>query len=299
MDDRQFDALVKTLGSRRRVLLDLGVTVLAGLGWRFVSTEDAAAKKKHGKKKKKKCKAGTRACNGGCIPLNNCCVDSDCGPNQTCTGGQCVAVQAPLQCQNTADCSAGQVCQNGVCVVVNVPQCQVDGDCGAGQRCQNGQCVADVECQVDTDCGANESCLSNTCQCTFPNKPCGDLCCASDRACVNGTCVVGKGTCTAGDDICASDDVTCNGNASCICGIRLDDGEPRCIQFVNDSRTICTCNNDFRCEQISDPARSASRVARAAPIAPSPVRVDAPPSVRAAVSCKEPDQAAEMAARFI
>lgn len=254
MDDRQFDSLIKTFdGTRRGILRVIGAGTLGAIAARFTLAESAEAKKKHGKKKKKQCKAGTRACNGGCIPQNDCCLDADCGQNQTCTGGQCVAVQVPPQCQNDADCGAGQACQNGQCVVKNDLECQVDGDCRPGTVCQSGQCVAAGECQNNGDCGANEICLNNTCQCKFPNKPCGDVCCASDQACVNGTCVVGQGTCAAGQSICDEHAITCNGNASCTCADRLDDGEPRCIQFVDDSRTGCNCGNDFQCEQDFGP----------------------------------------------
>ena len=245
MDDHQFDSLVKSFdGTRRGVLRAIGAGALTAIATPFALAENAAAKK-HRTKKKKKCKAGTRACNGGCIPQNTCCVDTDCQQNQTCTGGQCVAVNAPPQCRNDGDCGAGQVCQNGQCVAKNTPECQIDTDCQAGV-CQNGQCVVVVGCQNNNDCGANEICLTQTCQCKFPSKPCGAVCCASDEACVNGACVVGQGTCAAGQSVCDEHTVACNGDASCTCADRLDDGEPRCIQFVDDSRTGCNCGNDFQ-----------------------------------------------------
>jgi hypothetical protein len=229
MDDHRFDALVKMLssgGSRRGILHTLGAGTLAALVGKIASVDDAEAKKKHRKnKKKKKCKGGTRKCNGKCIPVDNCCIDGDCAATEKCVGGECVVKR--VECQNDDDCDAGEVCQNRVCVD--------DGN--------------QAECQDAGDCAANESCIGGECRCIFPEKPCGDVCCASDEACVNGQCVVGQGTCAAGDDICAGDNITCNGNDNCTCATRLDDDEVRCVQFVNDSRTVCTCNNDFRCEQ--------------------------------------------------
>jgi hypothetical protein len=224
MDDRRFDSFVKTLttgGSRRAVLGMVGGGALTALTGRFVATEDVEAKKKH--HKKKKCKGGTRKCNGKCIPAADCCVDGDCAPGQNCDGGQCVGVVA--ECQNDGDCDAGEACLNGTCVPGN----------GA--------------CQDAGDCAANESCIAGQCRCVFPEKPCGDVCCASDEACVNGQCVVGQGTCAAGQSICNGNDITCNGAVNCFCADRLDDGEPRCVEFINDSRDNCTCSNDFQCEQ--------------------------------------------------
>jgi hypothetical protein len=137
---------------------------------------------------------------------------------------------------------------NGKCI----PQdsCCVDGDCAAGEICQNGACVDDGngQCQSSTDCAANESCINGECLCAFPDKPCGDICCAEDEACVEGQCLVGQGTCAAGNDICNGVNVACNGNDNCFCGERID-GQPRCIQFINDSRDACTCGEDFDCEQ--------------------------------------------------
>jgi hypothetical protein len=108
-------------------------------------------------------------------------------------------------------------------------------------------------CQDAADCAANESCIGGDCSCSFPQKLCGDACCASNEACVGGQCLVGQGTCAAGQNFCGGNTLTCNDNADCVCGVRLDDGETRCIQFVKDSRKNCTCSNDFRCEQDIGP----------------------------------------------
>jgi hypothetical protein len=220
MDDRRFDSLVKTLtndGSRRGILQVLGAGTLAAVFGQLGTAQDAEAKKKG--KKKKKCKNGTTKCG------KKACCRAD----QDCVNGKCVDNGGP-ECVNDGDCDAGEACVNGICIPVN-----------------NGQCLN------DSDCAANEVCDNGECRCVFPQKPCGDACCASEEACVDGQCVVGQGTCQAGEDICAGDDVTCNGNASCTCGIRFDDGETRCIQFVDDSRDNCTCAADFRCEEDFGP----------------------------------------------
>jgi hypothetical protein len=225
MEDRQFDALVKSLmvsgTPRRSILRALGGGTLAALARRFITEEEAAAKKK---RKKKKCKGNTRKCNGTCIPQDNCCVNGDCVPGETCIGGQCIQVNKP-QCEEETDCLFGEACINGTCLARN-------GTCG-----------------TDDDCSDNEDCINGQCRCIFPQKLCGDACCASGEACVNEKCVVGQGTCAAGQSICDENNVTCNGNASCTCAERLDDGEPRCIQFIFDERENCTCGNDFQCEQ--------------------------------------------------
>jgi hypothetical protein len=222
VDTRRFDAFTRTLTTsdspRRAILQGLGASALAAVVGRFAG-EDAEAKKKG--KKKKKCKKGTTKCG------KKACCRAD----ETCVNGKCVDDVEDPECVNDDQCAANEVCQNGVCVD--------DGNPG--------------ECQDAGDCAANESCIDEVCVCDFPDKPCGNACCASDQACVDGVCVVGQGTCNAGEDICAGDEVACNGNASCTCGIRFADGEPRCIQFVDDGEDNCTCAADFRCEDDFGP----------------------------------------------
>jgi hypothetical protein len=216
VDIRRFDAFTKTLTSdspRRAILQVLGASALAAAVGRFAGA-DAEARKKG--KNKKKCKKGT------------------------------------TKCGKKACCRADQTCVNGTCVDdVEDPECVNDDQCAANEVCQNGVCVDDGnqdECLSAFDCAGNEICLNGVCLCAFPNKDCDGLCCLSNEACVNGQCVLGQGTCAAGQGICDENNVACNGNSSCTCGDRLDDGEPRCIQFLDDNRANCTCVNDFQCE---------------------------------------------------
>jgi hypothetical protein len=225
MDDQRFDSLVMALttngGPRRRMLQALGASGLAAVTGRLGLADDAEAKKKGKKKrKKKKCKGGTTKCG-----KKACCQ-----PDQDCVNGKCVDQGGDPECVNDSDCDPGETCTNGQCIDVGEPECEENGDCAANESCIGGQCV-----------------------CDFPQKPCGGACCASDEACFNGECVVGQGTCAAGEDICAGDAGTCNGDASCTCGIRFDDGEPRCIQFVDVGKDNCTCAADFRCEEDFGP----------------------------------------------
>lgn len=217
MEERRFDALVKGLTSgsesRRQVVRALGMSGLAAVLGRLVAADDAEAKKK--RKKRKKCKNGT------------------------------------TRCGKKACCRADQLCQNGACVDKTIVECVNDRDCARpGFVCQDGVCVdpGNGACQDAGDCNANELCINGECRCVFPSKPCNGACCAADEACVDGVCLVGQGTCAAGQSICDENSVTCNGNPACTCADRLDDDEPRCIQFIDDSRSGCTCGDDFDCE---------------------------------------------------
>lgn len=130
MDAPLFDQLATRLASRLNRRRGLGV--LAGASLPLVGLHGASEAKrkkkvtlcKNGqtvkapKKKAKKllqqgatkgacggCPAGQKACRSGCIPIRNCCVDSDCGPGSTCEGGFCVVVVNPLTCGNDGFCS--------------------------------------------------------------------------------------------------------------------------------------------------------------------------------------------------
>jgi hypothetical protein len=147
MDNRQFDALVKTVtsgGTRRGLLRTLGAGTLAAIVGRL-GTEHAAEARKKKKKKKKKCKNATKLCGQQCIPQGNCCLDADCGNQEACINGVCSGKIVAVGCQSNADCRFDEFCQNGNCLPDPVPDpvpiCQDNGDCGSGEACFAGTCV--------------------------------------------------------------------------------------------------------------------------------------------------------------
>ena len=86
-----------------------------------------------------------------------CRVDLDCGANQVCIGGQCIAQP---DCAVSADCGAGFVCTAGECVASG---CMNDLDCAAGQQCINRRCIGAVGCMIDADCPPGFGCVDSAC----------------------------------------------------------------------------------------------------------------------------------------
>jgi peptidoglycan-associated lipoprotein len=68
-----------------------------------------------------------------------CRSTTDCGSEQTCLRGRCVAgVNA---CDGDNDCLVNQLCENHRCVAR--PECDATRACGTGRHCETGRCVAD------------------------------------------------------------------------------------------------------------------------------------------------------------
>ena len=87
MDDHRFDALTRSLASRRAAV---GGLLAALPGVAILGT--AAAKKKKRKKCKPKCPDCQKCVKGKCKPQPN---GTACGAGQTCTGGTCGASACP------------------------------------------------------------------------------------------------------------------------------------------------------------------------------------------------------------
>jgi hypothetical protein len=170
MDGSRFDTLSRALvrdHSRRGLTRLLGGLVLGGsLAVRGSPADEAKGKgKKHHKKHRGRsgptCPEGQKPCQGGCIPSNQCCENSDCPGGRICQSGACVCPpERPLVCPGTSVCAQccslddchpvgsadGLACQGGQCV------CTVAGT----RRCPNGACGS---CCSDSDCPGAELCV--------------------------------------------------------------------------------------------------------------------------------------------
>ncbi len=141
----------------------------------------------------------------GAVCLDACLVGGDCGANEICEAGGCVAEQCDpnngdLDCAGNAPATT---CDDGRCV-----ECTGDGECGAGEICEGGACEAqacDVE-NLDADCPAGQDCVAGRCeQCDVADVNAG--CNAGDGEqpiCVANACVqcAGNGDCAAPTPTC-------------------------------------------------------------------------------------------------
>ena len=206
MDDRRFDAVTRSLASRRAAVGGL----LAALGVAIPGTATA-------KKKKKKCKPKCPVCKtcvkGKCKPQPN---GTACGADQACRNGECLPTSCPgrlVRCNGacvdtTSDdancgacgntCPAGSSCCGGGCCEgccdgsickggLNDNACGAGGTacatCAAGQACHGGSCTCDgVSCDGCCDgstcrpgdtianCGINGGVCA---ACTGTGRSCG------------------------------------------------------------------------------------------------------------------------------
>jgi hypothetical protein len=108
-----------------------------------------------------------------------CEVNNQCGPDQSCTACQCVDISPP---------PTGPVCGN---LIVEPPEeCEQDDDCGQDEECTDCSCVAlplgpqcgnlivepPEECELDEHCDQGEECNDCLCEAVPPAGPiCGNL----------------------------------------------------------------------------------------------------------------------------
>jgi len=175
MDADGFDALARTLGSRRSVLRGLIGAVAAVVARSEVAGQttvclapglkcrksgqccSGGCKKRRGRRtgKCKPCAAGQVYCAGvpACL---GCCSDEDCGGNP-CDNVSCAA------------CPRGKKLCNGICVDTSNDQAHC-GDCNRtcnGDFCSGGTCYCKTFCNICTRCCGIFGCSHYDCGCTW------------------------------------------------------------------------------------------------------------------------------------
>ena len=113
--------------------------------------------------RRNRCRCGDtkRACGRRCIPIDHCCTNNECDPNERCRDGAC----EPCLAQGTA-CTADAQCCTGICdLYTNKCQqvrvnCEDDEGCPGGRCCgstPNKQCLYETatqrECEPGVSCG--------------------------------------------------------------------------------------------------------------------------------------------------
>jgi sugar lactone lactonase YvrE len=165
------------------------------------------------------CKVGTIACQDNqevCEAAADAEDGAECGTDQVCSAGACVACKVGDTCQDPND--PDNACLTGTVTCATGPDCDVadvaaGSGCGTDQVCDGGgSCVA---CKVDEACDpAGQACKNGKMKCSSgpvcaptTNKDAGTTCavdkvCDSSAACVacvqNGVCEPGGNECHVG-----------------------------------------------------------------------------------------------------
>ena len=102
MDGSQFDGIVRSVTQSRRTVLGGAIATVAGV----MGLAEGEAKKR-----RRKCKSPKVKCGKKCLPAGSCCLDTDCGTCQTCSGKTCVVSPSGTSCGVGGSCN-GTACIN-------------------------------------------------------------------------------------------------------------------------------------------------------------------------------------------
>jgi hypothetical protein len=146
------------------------------------------------------CHTGGMSCATGAMS----CVDSgghaadgtDCGTNQVCSGGTCVACASGAACPPANPCRVGVTsCSTGASVCAEAGDNVADGTpCGPDEVCRHGSCEA---CIAGGDCTPANPCHTGTLSCATGAAACVDsgaavtdtTSCGALHVCIGGSCV--------------------------------------------------------------------------------------------------------------
>jgi hypothetical protein len=204
------------------------------------------------------CQVGIVACDASDQPVCEVMSDAedgvDCGTDQVCSGGECVACKAGDDCQpdESNECIAGTIsCATG-------PSCETAGNvtagtgCGTDKVCSGGSCV---DCKVGDACDpAGQPCKNGTMACSSGplcqasgNKSAGAEC-GTDQVCTsNGTCAscVQDGACTP-TNVCHQGQQDCAAGPNCV-DTQLAGNEGMSCQG-NATYNFCTAGSCVACQ---------------------------------------------------
>jgi plastocyanin len=181
------------------------------------------------------CPAGSICNNYMCIVPKLCSSPSDCGINQTCSGGKCIALTS--ECQTDFDCglNSGAICHDGKCTSVKV--CSSNSDCGSG-FCYNSSeystpfCTSPQTCSNNNDCPEDSACIDNVC--AVPSL----AICEQNSDCPSGlTCQEIGG---AGSGIKGCVGKKCSTNANCTAEYGID-SNISCTDIGGEDQTNYSC----------------------------------------------------------
>ena len=200
-----------------------------------------------------RCPAGTKGCNGTCVP-GVCCGDYDCGTTgKKCRNGQCVCPDTidfsrdPNHCGRCDNKCLSRVCVNGVCGGVTELRCgcaRLDPGCVEPEPCPDG-----MEC-VQPSIRELGRCIVLTCPVESGLIDCdGDGVCESCGACGNTTCPPNP---AGGEGFCCPDGrCSCGGRCCGDCFVNDRGGEVCCPEAEVCGEVCCgeksSCSNIGTC----------------------------------------------------
>jgi len=131
----------------------------------------------------------TVACNTGLISGIPCDNDSECSPDEFCSGKTAVCTKRPFPCATDVDCAShgNTVCESGECIL----GCNTDPSCTFPALCdmQTRHCID--ACHTDADCPYGSLCENDT--------ACGRPACKDPADCM---AAIGPGLSCSGDNKC-------------------------------------------------------------------------------------------------
>lgn len=277
MEDRRFDALVKSLasGASRRSLLK-GALGLGGaaLGGGVLQERGADAARRPTPTPKPvscpgaqtwngtqcKCPTGLSECGPDCcnptgIPdtpnysecCDNACCYGHCYGEELCCEYPLVFCAAQNECCGPSDnqcCGSMGCCDHACCPAPGGGSACCEGD--TPKCCPDDSCIPEDGCCTDADCGGGcQSCIGHVCTDDRSNCPNGVDGCYD---CVSDVCQKNTAYCSDGDDCTSdlcSDEGFCSNPFSCTSDSCCDDGDA-CTNNVCDTGSG-VCSNPFYC----------------------------------------------------
>jgi sugar lactone lactonase YvrE len=184
------------------------------------------------------CQLGVIACPNGvetCEPAAEAEDGTDCGADQVCSGGACVACKAGEDCLPDEN----NVCVAGTLSCANGPSCEASGnvaagtECGTDKVCSGGSCVA---CKVGEACDPTNTCKNGVLACAA-----GPVCNPTTNRAAGFECDTGKVCNSAAACVACEQDAKCEPDNECHQGKQDCATGPNCVdqQLPADDGTSC------------------------------------------------------------